>query len=230
MTFPASAIIQEEKWSIDEPVRTSGPSLSGQTQLIAMPAAAWVATISLFIPNSAAQDWRHWVIRHRGGLVPDLIGPTLFRTDTLQYYSEEPGYSDGYDFSDGTGFVEHLNPPGPVTLVGAHSAGATALSLKKVAKTPLTAADWSVATYIGLASRLYQVTGITIDDDYEATLSIWPPLRADAADEAELDEVPVTKMRVIDPSAGWVPDFSARGVSRLSLDMIEDLSAATVMT
>lgn len=229
MSFPAGVKLEREVWRFAQQVRSTGPSLNGQQQLIETPTASWRLDCILRIRNSAVREWRNWLAKHRGGLVPDLIGPRIFHAPSTQPYVEDGGFSDGTVFVDSYGFIVEAGTPVPITVHGDHAAGSTGVVLERITGSALTSEDWPVATYLGLGSRLYQVMGATALTGTTARVSIWPPLRAAASDGDGLDGAPVTKLRLEDPDAGWIPDRVPEGVSDVSLSFLEDLSSAEPM-
>lgn len=228
MAFPSSAIIREDKWQLVGDVGSTGQALSMQEQLFATPTAVWQMTRRVLILDSAVQEWNIWVIKQRGGLIPDHVGPVRYLAPVLVYYQDDDGFTDLTDFSDGTTFVSELGTPVPMTLVGNHAAGATSLSLNGM----LAVSGLQVGMRLGVGSRLHTITGLTAGSPAYSriTAAIWPPLRAAASGGTSLDVTPVTKMRLASPDAAWIEDGKIEKFVEIDLVMSEDLSNATVLS
>lgn len=227
MGFPFGALVREETWSVVDQVRTGGPSIGGQQQLVMRPGVLWKLDVEIILPNQAVPAWNAWIRLQRGGMRPVLLGPREPHSPSTTAFATLTGFSGGERFSGGEGFRYRLDPFGPGTLSGAAAHRATRVSVALSGG----ADGFSAGQYIGFASRLYQIDNVTAGDpaDDVAILDIWPPLRSALPDATPVDAAPVTKMIPTDPDAGSAPNRSIGGTVRMNLSWFEDLSSAEVL-
>lgn len=223
MSLPSGVLIANETWQVVQGVRDNGPGISGQTQRVQTGGLPWRVSYELIIPEAVVLAWNVWITRQRDGIIPVMLGPTLYRSEALQYYADDGGFSDSTEFSDGTGFAVDLDPAVAVTLSGAHAAGVVEIEVESFGLVS-TAARFTAGQYLGIGDRLYRITTVTAGDPANqfATLGIWPPLRAALSNGADVDSPPKTKMRIEQKGSGPIPD-RAYGAARLSMSFLEYL-------
>lgn len=129
--------------------------------------------------------------------------------------ADEPLFETGEFFPDGTGFVTLGRLAGPARLAADAKQGASEIVVDRFAPSQqaLSAGD-----FVGLGTgRVYMVAGtapVVTDASGVATIPIWPPLRSNQSEGAEVVlDCPKARMRLIDDnqasSMTRKPNFSA---------------------
>jgi len=67
---PEGIYFKEESWFIQGHSRMGNQSLSGRRQRVGALAERWRATITLHVPEAKRLDWRAWLAKRRGTMVP----------------------------------------------------------------------------------------------------------------------------------------------------------------
>jgi hypothetical protein len=210
MALPYGLSNRSDTWSIDPQNTQVGAAVSGRRQIVASAADRWTAEITFRMSRAKLREFRAWVTKRRGMLIPDDVGP-------VQDWGGYPigggvTFSDGATFSDGSGFA--IAP----TVSVAKAIGATTLDIESYASGDA----WFVGAFFSVGGRLYQVTNVRTSSTNSAVIDFWPPLRSAAAAGDAMSYPPTTTMRLATDTTGSISD-SWDGLYEATLQLEEVL-------
>jgi hypothetical protein len=224
--LPPTIRVHAETWTASMQARRVGPSLDGFDQLVGTPGARWKASMELGCGRFQLTDWRAFLARHRGGMVPALLGPRDGHFPAWGSPSDGMGgFSDATGWSDGTGWDES---GGPVVTNGAWPAGSRRIRLSGSNLAALV----HVGQFVSFQARLFVLNEVTPDGVNGVDIRVWPPLPANLANNVQPDLQPMARMRLVDPDGGAVGPMATATYQRWSVEMIEvppEGSLATVI-
>lgn len=195
LTLPPSIGVTGERWSLERRVTTIGPSLGGREQRVASPLAVWRASLTLECAQRDAEDWEALLDRHRGGLVPALLGPLLSRFPSRGGAGAAATFTDATVYDDGVGYVEG---GGPVVAASAAPKGRRWIELTG----PAVAARAKAGRYLSIHARLFRATSVTAQGADTVQVAIEPALPWRVPAGRALDTLPQARMRIVQANEG----------------------------
>lgn len=231
LTWPTDFAPVNAEFRLQTHTAVSESPFTRQRQILGLSAPRWVANLDLrggrytgapemdaFIIKLRGPQNRIALHDHRRPLGRgDHTSLTEFFADT---YGDEVGFTDGTEFTDGTGFlVDFTGTPAVAT---AAAAGSTSVDLSGYSPN---AVVFRAGDYLELPSKsLHMATETgTAEASGNVTVTFEPPLRATlAAGAAVVTTRPAAWFRLSDDEAGANPT-DVQGTSNYRLSFVEDL-------
>jgi len=228
MSFPASAVFQQDQWSLAGSDLSIGTSIGGRTQYAANIDPLWVANYVFRVFPAGYLEWEAWRERRRGRLRSAVIVPDCGRmhitqgestTDDLVFTNDLPGgdnadvyFTNDLPGGDGAAVSFELGQTDGLTGLTLTAAALQFSSQIEVSEPT----RLSLGRFIWIDARMYRVSEII-----NSTVYIDPPLKAPAASGTAIQGMGFINM-VLSGQEDGLLQRGLTGFADVSVTMVEE--------